>query len=74
MNKCETCNHKIHEGCNYNQGRCPHRKVENNLSIWKAVLFTIASPFVILVWCIANPRKFLEQAKKEFNINDLKRK
>ena len=24
--KCTTCNHIIHEGCNYNQGRCPHRK------------------------------------------------
>ena len=24
--KCSTCNHLIHEGCNYNQGRCPHRK------------------------------------------------
>ena len=24
--KCDTCNHEIHEGCNFNQGRCPHRK------------------------------------------------
>lgn len=24
--KCDTCGHKIHADCNYNQGRCPHRK------------------------------------------------
>ena len=23
---CKTCGHQIHEGCNYNQGRCPHRR------------------------------------------------
>lgn len=26
MKKCETCNHIIHVGCNYSQGRCPHRE------------------------------------------------
>ena len=26
MTKCDTCNHQIHEDCNFNQGRCPHRK------------------------------------------------
>ena len=24
--KCDTCKHEIHEDCNWNQGRCPHRK------------------------------------------------
>ena len=24
--KCNTCRHQIHDDCNYNQGRCPHRK------------------------------------------------
>ncbi len=24
--KCNICLHDIHVGCNYNQGRCPHRK------------------------------------------------
>ena len=24
--KCNTCLHEIHANCNYNQGRCPHRK------------------------------------------------
>lgn len=24
--KCKTCNLEITENCNYNQGRCPHRK------------------------------------------------
>lgn len=24
--KCSICLHQIHAGCNYNQGRCPHRK------------------------------------------------
>ena len=26
MAKCDTCNHEIHVDCNFNQGRCPHRK------------------------------------------------
>jgi hypothetical protein len=24
--KCDTCGHTIHPGCNFNQGRCPHRR------------------------------------------------
>ena len=24
--KCETCRQEIHTNCDYNQGRCPHRK------------------------------------------------
>ena len=24
--KCNTCNKEITENCDYNQGRCPHRK------------------------------------------------
>lgn len=23
--KCSTCYHQVHAGCNFNQGRCPHR-------------------------------------------------
>ena len=26
MDKCTTCNNEITENCDYNQGRCPHRK------------------------------------------------
>ena len=26
MDKCSTCNKEIIENCDYNQGRCPHRK------------------------------------------------
>lgn len=26
MTKCDTCGHQVHTDCNYNQGRCPHRK------------------------------------------------
>ena len=26
MDKCNTCNKEITADCNYNQGRCPHRK------------------------------------------------
>ena len=26
MTKCDTCGHQIHEGCDFNQGRCPHRR------------------------------------------------
>ena len=24
--KCTTCRQEVHANCNYNQGRCPHRK------------------------------------------------
>jgi hypothetical protein len=24
--KCTTCNQVVHRNCDYNQGRCPHRK------------------------------------------------
>ena len=24
--KCDVCRHEIHDDCNFNQGRCPHRK------------------------------------------------
>lgn len=23
--RCDTCRHEIHDDCNFNQGRCPHR-------------------------------------------------
>ena len=26
MTKCKTCRKEITENCDYNQGRCPHRK------------------------------------------------
>jgi len=26
MAKCSTCGHKIQTGCDWRQGRCPHRK------------------------------------------------
>ena len=26
MTKCDTCRNEITPDCNYNQGRCPHRK------------------------------------------------
>ena len=26
MDKCKTCNKEIATDCDYNQGRCPHRK------------------------------------------------
>ena len=26
MDKCKTCNKEITSDCDYNQGRCPHRK------------------------------------------------
>ena len=25
MKKCHTCGQVVHNNCNYNQGRCPHR-------------------------------------------------
>ncbi len=29
--KCDTCGHQIHDDCNFNQGRCPHRKPMINI-------------------------------------------
>jgi hypothetical protein len=30
--RCSTCGHLIHQGCNYNQGRCPHQPPMINLT------------------------------------------
>jgi len=29
--KCNTCNKEIEDNCDYNQGRCPHRKPMINI-------------------------------------------
>jgi hypothetical protein len=65
--KCSTCNHDIHEGCNYNQGRCPHRAplIDKPFPVW---LLALAAPFIIGAWCIMNPKKVWEQAKKDYNL------
>ena len=35
---------------------------------YKKLLYILIAPFVIGVWCVMNPRKVWEQAKKDFGI------
>ena len=34
----------------------------------RKVLLFIVAPFIIGAWCIMNPRKVWEQAKKDYNL------
>ena len=38
------------------------------LPLYRKVLLIIVAPFIIGAWCIMNPRKVWEQAKKEYNL------
>jgi hypothetical protein len=64
MEKCSTCHYEIREDCNHNQGRCPHRP-QQPFPTWVLLL---AAPFFIGAWCIMNPRKVWDQAKKDWNL------
>ena len=35
---------------------------------YRKVLLIIVAPFIIGSWCIMNPRKVWEQAKKDYNL------
>lgn len=48
MIKCNTCNHDIHDDCDYNQGRCPHRKPMIDVSNHSAFFFKLLSRLMIL--------------------------
>lgn len=67
MTKCDVCRQEITPECNFRQGRCPHRQpmINRPFPVW---LLVLAAPFVIGAWCIMNPRKVWEQAKKEWNL------
>jgi hypothetical protein len=36
----------------------------------RKLLYLIIAPFVIGAWCVMNPRKVWEQAKKEYGIKE----
>ena len=36
----------------------------------RKLLYLIIAPFVVGAWCVMNPRKVWEQAKKEYGINE----
>jgi hypothetical protein len=36
----------------------------------RKLLYLIIAPFVIGAWCVMNPRKVWEQAKKEYGIEE----
>jgi hypothetical protein len=38
------------------------------MSMPRKVLLIIVAPFIIGAWCIMNPRKVWEQAKKDYNL------
>ena len=35
------------------------------IPLWRKVIYFVIAPFIILAWCILNPRKVWEQAKKD---------
>ena len=39
-----------------------------NIPWYRKVLYLIIAPFIILAFCILNPRKVWEQAKKDFGV------
>ena len=38
------------------------------IPLYRKVLLIIVAPFIIGAWCIMNPRKVWEQAKKDYNL------
>ena len=38
------------------------------IPLYRKVLLIIMAPFIIGAWCIMNPRKVWEQAKKDYNL------
>lgn len=38
------------------------------MPLYRKVLLIIVAPFIIGAWCIMNPRKVWEQAKKDYNL------
>ena len=37
---------------------------------YKKLLLLLIAPFIIGVWCLMNPRKVWEQAKKDFGVEE----
>ena len=37
---------------------------------YKKLLYIIIAPFIIGAWCLMNPRKVWEQAKKDFGVEE----
>ena len=65
--KCEICGKEYSPDCDYRQGRCPHHApmLDKPYPTW--MLF-LAAPFIIGTWCIMNPKKVWEQAKKDWDL------
>ena len=66
--KCDTCGEKYSLKCDFNQGRCPHHPPVMEISSTKKILLLLVAPFIIGAWAILNPRKIIEQVKKDWNI------
>lgn len=41
-----------------------------NIPWYRKVLYLIIAPFIIGAWCIMNPRRVWEQAKKDFGVEE----
>ena len=65
---CKLCRKEYTTECSYNQGRCPHHPPMVEIPSWRKVIYLTAAPFIIGVWCIMNPRKVWEQAKKDWKL------
>ena len=66
--KCDTCRKEYSPDCDYRQGRCPHHPPLVELSTLRKIGLLLLAPFIIGAWCICNPKKVWEQAKKEYNL------
>ena len=44
--------------------------MSDKLRWYKKLLFIIIAPFILGAWCVMNPRKVLEQAKKDFGVKE----
>ena len=68
MTKCQTCNKDYTPECDYNQGRCPNHPPLIEISLWRKSVYMFFAPLFILGWCIMNPKKVWEQAKKDWKL------
>jgi hypothetical protein len=65
---CHICRKQVDYDCDWQQGRCPHREPMLTIPSWRVIIYLIAAPFIIGIWCILNPQKVWQQAKKDWKL------
>ena len=66
--KCSTCSKEYSPSCDWDQGRCPNNPPMIEIPVWRQAVYLFFAPLIIGWWCIRNPKRVWEQAKKEYNI------